>query len=182
MKTTKEKLEEISEYIQDILNYDKYMELKKIDHHWQYSIFDHCVNVAYHSYKICRILGLDYISTVRAGMLHDFFLYNWKTDAPEYGLHGYIHPKIAYSNSIEHFELNDIEKDIILKHMFPLTIKPPRYFETALVCMVDKVCATKEMLNAIYLKFKTWLMKDKEKINIPQFIYSFLYIFLILKL
>lgn len=182
MKTTNEKLNEITKYIQDILDYDKYMGLKNIDHHWQYSIFDHCVNVAYHSYKVTKKLGLDYVSTVRAGMLHDFFLYNWKTDSPKNELHGLVHPKIAYNNSIEHFDLNDMETDIILKHMFPLTIKPPKYIETTVVCIVDKICATSEMLHAIFLKFKTWLITDREKINIPQFIYSFLYIFLILKI
>lgn len=182
MKTTNEKLEIISEYIKDILSYDKYMQLKSIDHHWEYSIFDHCVNVAYHSYKIAKKLGLDYKSTTRAGMLHDFFLYNWKTDGPEYGLHGIVHPKIAYSNSIEHFDLNDIEKDIILKHMFPLTITPPRYFETVILCLVDKACATSEMFKALYLKMKLKLLTDKERINVPQFIYSFLYIFLIFKI
>ena len=182
MKTTNEKLEEIKQYIEDILSYDKYMKLKEFNHHWEYSIFDHCVNVAYHSFKLAKKLGLDYVSVVRGGMLHDFFLYNWKTDSPKDQWHGLVHPTIAYNNAIEKFELNKIEKDIILKHMFPLTLRPPKYFETIIVCMIDKICATIETFNALNFRFKNILIQDNTKINIPQFIYSFMYIFLIFKI
>ena len=180
MKTTNEKLKEIEQYIQDILNYDKYMQLKLYNHHWEYSIFDHCVNVAYYSFKIAQKLGLDYISTVRGGMLHDFFLYNWKTNPPKNQWHGLVHPMIAYKNASEQFNLNDIEKDIILKHMFPLTLTPPKYLEAIVVCAVDKFCATLESLSALSLKFKNLLIQDTAKVDIPQFICSFIYIFLIL--
>ena len=37
-----------------------------------------------------------------------------------------------------------MEQDIILKHMFPLTLQPPRYLESLLVCLVDKGCALYE--------------------------------------
>lgn len=182
MKNTNEKLKKFENYIEDILLCNEYMKLKDFNHHWEYSIFDHCVNVAYYSYIVARFLKLDYISTVRAGMLHDFFLYNWKTDSPKDKLHGFEHPKTAYSNSIKHFEINDREKDIILKHMFPLTPTLPRYPESLIVSTVDKFCATSETLHSIFFRFKMWLIHDKEKINIPQFIYSFMYIFLIIKL
>lgn len=179
MKTINEKLEYIYPYVSDILKYDKYMKLKEFNHHWEYSIFDHCVSVAYNSCRVARFLRLDYVSTARGGMLHDFFLYNWKTYKPKEGVHGRVHPMIAYRNSIEKFELNDKEKDIIIKHMFPLTLKPPKYFESMLVCIVDTLCAIKETLDALYITMKVKLIKGKKRILVPQFIYSFLYIFLI---
>ena len=36
------------------------------------------------------------------------------------------------------------EKDIIEKHMFPLTRIPPSFRESAIVCLVDKACAVYE--------------------------------------
>ena len=50
------------------------------------------------------------------------------------------HPKAALRNACMHFTLTDKEKDIILKHMFPLTITPPSYKETVVIILVDKYC------------------------------------------
>ena len=44
-------------------------------------------------------------------------------------------------NADRDFGLNEVEKDIISKHMFPLTIMPPRYRESVLVTLADKWCA-----------------------------------------
>ena len=43
--------------------------------------------------------------------------------------------------------LNKKEKDIIIKHMWPLTIIPPRYIESFIITLVDKYCALKESYN-----------------------------------
>ena len=42
------------------------------------------------------------------------------------------------------FELNDTERDMIKKHMFPLNPAPPRFKETAVLCLADKYCALRE--------------------------------------
>ena len=56
-------------------------------------------------------------------MLHDLFLYDWRINDPSRkGLHAFRHPRIAFNNSSEIFDLNEKEKDIILKHMWPLTV------------------------------------------------------------
>ena len=48
-------------------------------------------------------------------------------------------------NALKRWKLNDIEKDVIKKHMFPLTLfLVPKYKESIIVCLVDKVCATYE--------------------------------------
>jgi uncharacterized protein len=38
-----------------------------------------------------------------------------------------------------------MEEDIIGKHMWPLTVTPPRYREAYLVSLADKLCALAEM-------------------------------------
>ena len=180
MNKTDKKLNHIKDYVLDILQYEKYQKLKEFNHHWEFSIFEHCVNVAYYSYIIAKKLKLDYVSTVRGAMLHDFFLYNWKTHKPKEGVHGKVHPIIAYKNASEKFELNEKEKDIILKHMFPVTSKPPKYIESWIVCIIDTLCATKEMLDAIYISIKLKILKGKKKVLVSQFVYSFLYILCII--
>ncbi len=45
------------------------------------------------------------------------------------------------------FTLTDIEKDIIKKHMFPLTPIPPVHIESWIVCIADKICSAGETLN-----------------------------------
>lgn len=37
---------------------------------------------------------------------------------------------------------------MIIKHMWPITIKPPKYKEGFVLTIADKVCASKEILNA----------------------------------
>ena len=42
-----------------------------------------------------------------------------------------------------------MEKDIILKHMWPLTIIPPRYLESFIVSIIDKIVATGEFAGTL---------------------------------
>ncbi|HAZ9324202.1 TPA: hydrolase, partial [Enterococcus faecium] len=56
----------------------------------------------------------------------------------------YIHPRIAVKNAEKITDLSDLERDIILKHMWGATIAPPKYKEGYIVTFVDKYCAVKE--------------------------------------
>lgn len=119
--------------------------MSKFTQHGKISCLEHCKDVSYYSYVICRKLGLDYKSAARGGLLHDYFLYDWHQDSP-YRLHGLRHPKTALRNANKDFELNIIEKNIIKRHMWPLTLLPPRYAESFVVSFVDKYCTIKEVL------------------------------------
>ena len=46
---------------------------------------------------------------------------------------------------MENFEITELEKDIIVKHMFPLNIALPRYRETVVIILVDKYCGLIEV-------------------------------------
>ena len=72
-------------------------------------------------------------------MLHDLFLYDWRIPSPEHKkLHAFYHPRIALNNALTISNLNEIEKDAILKHMWPLTIVPYKFKESFAVSMADK--------------------------------------------
>lgn len=81
---------------------------------------------------------------IRGGILHDYFLYDWHDGKMKRKIHGFTHPGIALKNAEQDFELNDRERDIIKKHMFPLTVIPPKSREAWLICIADKICACRE--------------------------------------
>ena len=64
--------------ISDIITNETVQKMKSFRQHYETSTYEHCFQVAYISYKICKKLGLDYKSVARAGMLHDLFLYDWR--------------------------------------------------------------------------------------------------------
>lgn len=131
--------------IKDLVNNETVQEMKNYRQHYETSCFEHCYIASYYCYKICKKLHLDYISASRATMLHDLFLYDWRKRQPDRkGLHAFTHPRTSYENASKLFDLNKKEKDIILKHMWPLTIVPPRYFESFILTLVDKYCALSE--------------------------------------
>lgn len=138
--------EEFNNIITDIINHPEVQKLKNFRQHYSTSIFIHCQNVAYYTYKFCKKHNLEYVDATRAAMLHDFFLYDWreKRDDKKILPHGFTHPRTAYENAIKYFELNDMQKDVILKHMWPLTVIPPRYKESFVITLTDKYSALQE--------------------------------------
>ena len=115
--------------------------------HGAVSCLLHSIAVAYYSYKIAKLFSrwfADDKSLIRGALLHDYFLYDWHIPDKKHRLHGFRHPKTALLNAREDFELTPMEEDIVKNHMFPLTVLPPKYKETLLVCMVDKACSVYE--------------------------------------
>ncbi len=81
------------------------------------------------------------------------FLYDWRVHQDEYkGLHAFTHGKIACDKASKEFDLNDIEKNMILRHMFPVTLVPPKYKESWLLTLVDKYCTMEEFFNHLFEK------------------------------
>lgn len=141
-------IREFENIIADITKNDTVQKMKNFNQHCDTTCFDHCKHVAYINYLICKKLKLDYVSAARAGMLHDLFLYNWRGSKKELDLkkyHAFIHPEIALENASKLFDLNKKEKDIIVKHMWPVTFFHfPKYRESFIITISDKYCAIAE--------------------------------------
>ena len=153
--------DEYYEVINDIYEHEEFLKLKEYFHH-NSSIYEHVQDVAYLSYRISKFLKLDYRSAARGALLHDFFLYDWRNhdvpDLPRKKFHGIEHPTIAVANAQKHFSINEIEEDIIKKHMWPLTLVPPKYKESFIVSFADKYLSSKEFVS----EFK------KRRSNLPK--------------
>lgn len=142
---------EYMQIIDPIFNHDEFQRRKTFKHHGETNVFDHSLIVSYHSYVVARKMGLDYKSTAIGGLLHDFYYQDWhiKVKRPFWKMHGFVHAKEAYLNSIKYFSyLNNKKiKDIITKHMFPLTLLPPVYTESWIICVVDKIVSMEILKN-----------------------------------
>ena len=135
---------------QEILKCDEVQQLKYFTQHRGTTRLDHSISVAYHSYRLSIRLGLtiDNRSLIRGALLHDFFLYDWREQTGRKGqaLHGFTHPREALNTASRQFDLNKTEQNIILRHMWPLTITPPSTREALIVSLIDKYCTVKELL------------------------------------
>lgn len=157
-------------FVQDILNNHDFKSLKNFTHHGKTSCYHHTLSVAKVAYIIAFYLRLDYVAATRGALLHDFFLYNWRTDGPR--LHGFRHPRIALNNASKHFVLGPKEKDSILRHMWPLTPLPPRYLESWIVCIADKLVSTKDYIN--FIQTQAALLFSIAKNNLSKIMKTFI--------
>lgn len=123
---------------------------KQFFQHGRISCYDHSVAVAYFSLLLAKKLHLriDEKSLIRGALLHDYFLYDWHIPHPGRRLHGLHHAKLALQNAERDYTLNAKERDIIVRHMFPLNPIPPRCRESVLVTAADKFCAVCEAFSA----------------------------------
>ena len=118
--------------------------------HGNTSCLLHTVAVAYYAYRFFRKFRFFKIheeDLIRGALLHDYFLYDWHIPDKSHPLHGFRHPKTALQNAENDFSLTRIERDIIVKHMFPLTLRPPKFCESVAVCIADKICSVYEVFN-----------------------------------
>ena len=136
---------EYNNIVKGYLNNDV-LALKNIPHH-NSNRLEHSLKVSYYSYKITKKMKLDYESTAIGGLLHDMYfeeVKNQNTIKEKIVLFTGGHPKDALINASKDFDLNDLEKNIIVSHMWPLSKQMPKYKESFIVSMVDKFVSTKE--------------------------------------
>ncbi len=136
--------------VSNILECKEFNKLIYYKQHGNTNRLEHSLNVSYYMYVWCKIFKLDADSAARAGLLHDFCFGK---------LHAIEHPKIALKNSEYYFRLNEKEKDIILKHMWPICLGFPKYYETFLITIIDKACAINEYGLAFHGTAKNKLKK-----------------------
>lgn len=147
-----EEMVELYSIIEEILTHDCWNDMVKNRHHFESRAL-HSLTVCCQAWKRAKKnKKVDTKAVAIGGLLHDFFFYDWQTEkadiivhnikrkAYQPKAHGFVHPLIALDNASRYFPhlIDSKVEDIIIKHMWPLTIKPPKYKEAWLVCMADK--------------------------------------------
>lgn len=148
--------------IDDLLQDEDVQSMQTLPQHGKAcNCYEHSLYVAYLSFLICRKFNLDYVAAARGGLLHDFYLCDWRETS--HGLRRlWAHPYMALENAKRKYRLSAKEEDIIVKHMWPLTRPLPRHKESFVVSMADKLCALLEMSHLCKLvKVRKHLMMAK---------------------
>jgi len=147
MKELSDREDRYVDIVRDIIEHKEFIKTKDIAHHGM-NRFDHSVRVSYYSYKLARLLKLDYQEVARGGLLHDFFLVDNEVITKKEKMATLVnHPKYAEAFASKYFELTEKERDMILTHMFPVAInRVPKYAESWLVNTVDNVVSIGEAL------------------------------------
>lgn len=144
----------IVKYGGDILASPEMLASKDCIQHGSISVYTHCVMVTKYALLLAKRFGIrcNLRSLVRGALLHDFFMYDWHwgkmpIEVKRRGLHGFTHPVTAAKNARKYFNVSRKVYDIIICHMFPLTLtRVPKSAEGWLVCLADKYCSTLETL------------------------------------
>ncbi len=171
---------EIQEAASDILKSRNFRSTRRHIQHGSMTVNSHCMSVARHSVALSYKLEKLHIRSnrrelIRGALLHDYFLYDWHDvdHISPHKLHGFYHPGVALSNASREYNLTDREKDIIRKHMWPLTIVPPLCREGWIVTASDKWCSLLETLHfhkghgaVIEAAIETAIEDETEKHNI----------------
>ena len=138
----------LREVLKELNLQGRLQEEKQAKQHGKTSVYQHSIRVAYFSLWLAGRLPLriDRRALVRGALLHDYFLYDWHEKGGGHRLHGFRHAKTAAKNARKDYGLSGLEEGIIVRHMFPLTLLPPKSKEGWMVCLADKWCATEEAL------------------------------------
>ena len=149
--------QEFEELIDTYMNDEIFKKLKYVPHH-DSNRLDHSLKVAYTSYKLAKKLDLNYKSVAKAGLLHDFYfdiIDDCDTFKDKLKLFSNEHPEIAMKNALERFGLTDMEKNIITSHMWPASKYIPKYKESFIVSISDKLYSVKELSHKLNYRLTT---------------------------
>ncbi|MBW2140016.1 MAG: radical SAM protein [Deltaproteobacteria bacterium] len=135
--------------VEPLIAHPSVIKLRNCNHHFGKTRLDHVLDVSWLSFKASKYFHLNYKAAARGALLHDLFHYDWLREGPRF--HGFRHPKIAVRNASQVTALTDMEQDIIKKHMWPLTLIPPRYAESWFVCFSDIYCSWRDYIAPLVL-------------------------------
>ena len=140
----------LSDMIKELEGKTRISEMDNYPQHGSTSCLMHCIGVAYMCIKLTHALPFTRFEKkemVRAALLHDYFLYDWHDPQSHELPHAGNHASVALRNASELLELTEREKNMIESHMFPISFsKYPKYRESVVLIVSDKICALYETL------------------------------------
>lgn len=159
--------EEFIEIISPILEHPEFQRRKTYAHHGKVSVYEHCLAVSYVAYRFAKKVNADYRSAAIGGLLHDFYDSPWQENIQKkkfFEQHGFVHASEAAKNAWKYFPdiMNEKIEDIILRHMFPLNIRPPRYLESWIVTLSDKYVSMEVIKDVKHLHYYVGIKKRKK--------------------
>jgi len=162
------------ETVKVILENKEFQKRRLMKHH-NNSVYDHSLLVSLNAFKVAHKMHRNAEICAIAGLLHDFYPRAWQySDELEilgedyypkhikniFKKHGFTHGKQAALNVQKYFPglYNKRIANSIETHMFPLTIKPPKYLDGWIITYCDKKISIKEF-NAVKWFIKSFILK-----------------------
>lgn len=152
------------EIVSDILRNSEFKKLAEFHQHLGTSRLLHSIHVSYITWKIASFFKLDTKSAARAGLLHDFCLYDFHGENVPHRFQLVYHPFAAARMSSTQFELSEKECNAIESHMFPLGPIPTSR-EGWLITAADKICAVSEFAIGIATVLRTFYFMYRPLLN-----------------
>lgn len=157
---------EYYEIVKDILESDEFQRRKSFKHHGNITVYEHCLKVSKLAYKISKLFkNVDINSVIIGALLHDFYKEPWQSKPPAknfFKKHGFTHANEAYLNVLKHYPevVNKKVEDIITKHMFPLNISFPKYKESWIVTISDKIVSLEVVKKPLFFLALFFIYKN----------------------
>ena len=127
--------------VDDLLTAPEFDQLADFRHH-KMNRRQHALNVSWYAFLFARRCRMDAAACARSGLLHDLYYYNFRDEDCGKSEHIHNHPRLALENAKALTDLSRREEDIILNHMWPMSVEHRRHFkETYLVACIDKCAA-----------------------------------------
>lgn len=164
MKITEERKKELEAKYQQLLHDPKVAKMKEVPMHRGSNCYIHSFRVAkravHSGLKKRKPVNLEAILV--AAILHDYYLYDWRTDKSKRKHHGRRHPYIAAEHAVNDFGVDDLVKKVIESHMWPMNFKEyPHTKEAKILSISDKGIAIREALCSKKHKQKNWHKYEK---------------------
>lgn len=159
---------EYLEVVKIVLDHPEFQKRKTYAHHGEESVYTHSIKVSFLAYRIAKHLPIDETEVALAALLHDFYDKPWQENKEKksfFRMHGFVHAHEAYVNAHLYFDelLNNKMDDMILRHMFPLNIRPPRYLGSWVVTISDKIVSLNIFKNPTKLYRYIGINKKNQK-------------------
>lgn len=159
---------------EDIIGHPLFQQLRLCTHHGgENSLYIHSVDTARCACRLAQRFHLKeerVRAVTRAALLHDFFGYDWHSDAYKQTLrhyrgwrrvkqmHAFAHGARAARRADRFFPLDERQRSAIVSHMFPLA-PVPKNAEAWILTLADKVVASREVSAAVGFYMRRWCRK-----------------------
>ncbi|MDR0883105.1 MAG: HD domain-containing protein [Oscillospiraceae bacterium] len=149
-------------HVQDLLATKELQSLNEIPHHIPTTLLTHVSCVSFVAWRLTQKLGGDARVAARGGLLHDLYYYDWHDFSDDtHRWHGVLHPSRALKNATALLgELDQRTANAIVRHMFPFTPIPPKYRESILVSVADKICSYYDVMLARFASYRARFARD----------------------
>lgn len=161
----KELLQKVNQLGEEVLNSDRFLSAWDIPHHGNVSVAMHSLHVAKESCRIADWLQRHGVKisdedAVRSSLLHDIGMTERRVFSSPSWRKAYTHPDRGTEIAEKEYHANEIQKDAIQRHMWPICVIPPSHVAGWVVLALDKM-ATEAVISTLtkqkeYSKQPNW--------------------------